>query len=148
MRGLLLALLAGCGDAPCPAGSARDPGTGLCTLLPDDTGDAGGAVVYSDCPADTGRFEDPVAVDASLTWASWGDGFFATYCTSCHSVGTPDRRGAPEGVDFDSEADVIAWGARVRARVLDAGTMPLGGGVIDEDLLLLDRYLCRLGVAP
>ena len=49
-------------------------------------------------------------------------------------------------MNFDSEADVLAWGPRVRARVIDAGTMPLGGGVIDEDVALLDRYLCRIGV--
>ena len=35
---------------------------------------------------------------------------------------------------------------RIRARVIDEATMPLGGGVADGDLLLLDRYLCRLGV--
>jgi len=144
-RAVLALALTACADDPCPAGSARDAQTGLCTLLPADTG---AAVAYSDCPLDTGLYEDPLAVDASLTWGSFGAGFFTTYCASCHSAAAANRRGAPDGVDFDAEADVIAWGARVRARVVDAGTMPLGGGVLDDDLALLDRYLCRLGVPP
>lgn len=146
MRGSLLWLaLAGCADEPCPAGSSRDPQTSLCTLAPADTG---ATVAYSDCPLDTGLFEDPLAIDASLTWGGFGASFFRTYCASCHSAETANRRGAPEGVDFDSEADVIAWGERVRARVVAAETMPLGGGVLDDDMVLLDRYLCRLGVTP
>lgn len=141
-----LGLVAACGEEPCPAGSYRAD-NGLCTLDPVDTGRAA-AVRYSACDLDTGLYEDPVSVDATLTWAAFGQGFVTTYCTSCHAAGTANRRGAPDGVDFDSEADLIAWGERVRARVLDEGTMPLGGGVLSEDLALLDRYLCRLGVTP
>jgi hypothetical protein len=142
---ILTAALAGCAEETCPTGSALDTESGLCTLIAQDTG---GQFVYSECPADTGMFEDPVAVDASLTWAGWGDGFFRTYCRSCHSRQASTRRGAPDDVQFDTEADVIAWGARVRDRVIQDGTMPLGGGVMEDDLVLLDRYLCRLGATP
>lgn len=145
-RGLFALALLGCGEEPCPSGSYRAD-NGLCTLDPIDTG-AAVAVRYSDCDPDTGRFEDPVAVDATLTWAAFGQGFVRTYCTSCHSASTANRRGAPGEVNFDGEAELAAWGARVRARVLEEGTMPLGGGVLADDLVLLDRYLCRLGVLP
>lgn len=146
IRGALVLAAVGCAEEPCPAGSFRAD-NGLCTLDPVDTGSPV-AVRYSDCDLDTGLFEDPVAVDATLTWAAFGQGFVRTYCSSCHSETTPNRRGAPEGVNFDREAELAAWGARVRVRVLEDGTMPLGGGVLADDLLLLDRYLCRLGVAP
>lgn len=50
------------------------------------------------------------------TWDNWGAGYFGSYCLSCHSTGTPDRRGAPTRVDFDAESQVrsfataLLWG--------------------------------------
>ena len=107
---LAAALAFACGDDPCPTGSSRGA-SGLCVL---DEPDSGGPIRYSNCALDTGSFEDPVAVDASLPWARWGDGYFRTYCTSCHSAAAENRRGAPESVDFDSEAAVLGWGERDR----------------------------------
>ncbi len=76
-----------------------------------------------------------------VTWDGFGDGFFATYCRSCHSAALTDRYGAPEGVDFDTEAEVRAQEDRVRARLLDAEDMPPGGGVVPDDLELITRWL-------
>lgn len=95
---------------------------------------------------DTATPEEDCTGVPQLSWDAWGDGFFATYCRSCHALSAPDRHGAPDGVDFDVEADVIAQAERVRARTLDLGTMPLGGGVPQADLDALDAYLrCGLG---
>jgi uncharacterized membrane protein len=82
-----------------------------------------------------------------VTWGGFVHGFVVTYCTSCHSVNnTEGRYGAPEGVDFDSEADMVDQAARVRVRVLEEASMPIGGGVYEADLSLLDAYLtCKLG---
>lgn len=124
---LLLALLA-CGEAA-PSGG------------PDSADDTGDAAADSGAPGDPGETWD-CTPDPTVTWGGFADGFFATYCRSCHSADTPDRRGAPEGVDFDTRAATLAWSGRVRARVLDDGTMPLGGGVIDDDLVLLEGWLC------
>jgi uncharacterized membrane protein len=95
--------------------------------------------------------EEPAAVVAeppaacatapSVTWDDWGHGFFLTWCASCHSKAAPDRRGAPEGMDFDTWPEVQAHADRVRARVLDDGTMPIGGGLYDSDLALLEVLL-------
>jgi uncharacterized membrane protein len=78
----------------------------------------------------------------AVTWESYGHIFMTTYCVSCHSVYNEDHRfGAPVGVDFDTEADLLRQVERVRVRVLEEQTMPVAGGVFPEDLLLLERYL-------
>lgn len=81
-----------------------------------------------------------------LSWESWGHGFFTSYCQPCHSVGAPQRYGAPEGLNFDTEAQVRASAAEIRTSVLDLETMPVGGGVPDEQRALLDQFLrCEEG---
>lgn len=77
-----------------------------------------------------------------VSWDAWGEGFFRTYCTACHSgANTDQRNGAPVGVDFDTEAAVKARASDVRRVVLDQGTMPVGGGVFTDDLALLEVFL-------
>lgn len=102
-----------------------------CAKGPQDSDSA--AVDTADCPT-----------DPTLSWQSWGHGFFLTYCNSCHAQASQERHGAPPGVDFDSPDLVQAQISRVRARVLNQGDMPLGGGVSQDDLILLERYLCAL----
>lgn len=105
--------------------------------------DGGADAADSGVAADSGA--EGCGEGGPLTWDSFGDGFFRTYCTACHSSTTPDRHGAPSGVDFDTERGAEAWFGRVRARALDAQTMPIGGGITVEDRALLDRYLCEHG---
>ncbi len=85
---------------------------------------------------------DPACVDLpNVTWENWAQGFFITYCTACHSESSPDRYGAPEGLDFDTEDQVRTLEGLVRSTVLEDGSMPYGGGVYEEDLELLEIYL-------
>lgn len=87
-------------------------------------------------------------VDApGATWTSFGDAFFAFYCRGCHAAETPERNGAPVGVDFDTLEEVAAQADRIRVRVLDEETMPVGGGVYPDDLVLLDVFL-SCGLPP
>ncbi len=46
----------------------------------------------------------------AVTYASFGRSFFATYCTTCHSVALTGaaRAGAPVEFDFDTVGDVRA----------------------------------------
>lgn len=44
-------------------------------------------------------------------------------------------------MDFDTEDEVVALQDRVRQRVLVDATMPVGGGVYDDDLVLLEALL-------
>lgn len=90
--------------------------------------------------ADTGV--DPACLAPDLpTWQDWGEGFFVTWCQSCHSRSTPQRAGAPEGVDFDTRADVRAAASAIRRTVLDDASMPVGGGVPEDDRVALDLLL-------
>ncbi len=95
------------------------------------------AAACASAPPDTG---DPCA-GVTVTWEHGGAAFVAGYCRTCHAAETPDRHGAPAGVDFDTLADVRRHAARIRARALDAQDMPVGGGVPEADLALLDAFL-------
>lgn len=76
-----------------------------------------------------------------VSWENWGSGFFAGYCRTCHSAGSANRYGAPESLNYDSEADVYAARASIEQAVLIDSTMPMGGGVPDADLDLLAVFL-------
>jgi hypothetical protein len=76
------------------------------------------------------------------TWSNFGETAFTTWCASCHAASAPQRFGAPEDMVFDTEADVLARLEVVRAVTLgEAPSMPLGGGVPEDELAMLARYL-------
>jgi uncharacterized membrane protein len=81
------------------------------------------------------------ATAPEVTYENWGKGFFLTWCGACHSSTSAERSGAPEGVDFDSLSKIQEWQDRIEARVLEEQSMPLGGGVYEEDLQLLEVFL-------
>lgn len=91
----------------------------------------GGATSTPECSDD----------EVLVNWENWGGGFFAGYCRSCHSAGTPDRRGAPEGMDFDTLEQVLSYRAAIEGSVVDEGTMPYGGGLPSEELTRLQTFL-------
>ncbi len=74
-------------------------------------------------------------------WDDWANGFFTTYCLSCHSVTSARRHDAPEGINFNTLAETLALIERVQARVIDDETMPVGGGVPADALIRLDDWL-------
>ena len=67
------------------------------------------------------------------------------HCTGCHSslLQTHERNDAPVGVDLDTYGLVIAYGARIHARVVepDQATMPPGGGPTAEEIEMLNEWL-------
>lgn len=81
------------------------------------------------------------ATAPKVTWENWGQGFFMTRCGSCHTPTAQDRHGAPDGVDFVTHADVLEWSDAIWQVVVVEETMPLGGGLGDEDLGLLQTLL-------
>ena len=95
-----------------------------------DKGDDTGVAVAATC-------ED----QPDLTWANWGDWFFLNYCRSCHSAHAEDRWGAPDGVNFDTLEEVRQQSSLIEYVVLTEQSMPVGGGVYDEDLEFLKTFL-------
>jgi hypothetical protein len=87
-------------------------------------------------------FDCEVDADYTVTWDGWANGFFANYCRSCHSVTSLDRKGAPAGIDFDTRIDVDNSLSSIWRVVIENETMPIGGGVYPDDLVLVAQYLC------
>jgi uncharacterized membrane protein len=86
------------------------------------------------------------AAGPQLTWDNWAAGFFRNYCTSCHSTTSPNRAGAPEAFNFDTYEEVQKNATIIRSVVIDNPTMPIGGGVFEQDLEYLNIYLlCEFG---
>ncbi len=95
---------------------------------------------------DSGTIEDVEVCEVS--WDAWANGFFTTYCKSCHLESSTNRYGAPENVNIANIDDVRTWSTRIRIRVLDEETMPVGGGVPEEDLLRLSEWMDCLEDTP
>lgn len=82
--------------------------------------------------------------DPALDWASFGEGWFATWCTTCHSSSLEGelRGGAPPGIDFDRWEDVTALQDLVAASALgEEPRMPPGGGPTDAQRAALAAWL-------
>ncbi|MBA2321985.1 MAG: hypothetical protein H0V89_12620, partial [Deltaproteobacteria bacterium] len=108
---------------------------------------------HAEDPVDTDAApveEDPAPVydcaSSELTWDSWADGFFTTWCTPCHSgtVTGEMRKGAPLRADFDDYAAVAYFLPAIAIAVAQEDPldpypprMPPGGGVpaATKDLL-------------
>lgn len=89
-----------------------------------------------DKPADSGP-----SCETAVTWQNFAQGFFLSYCQSCHASTTANRHGAPEGVDFATEEQTRAQADAVRRVVLTNDTMPPGGGLLADDIALLAEWL-------
>lgn len=72
------------------------------------------------------------------TYASFGQPFFAKYCTSCHSINSTNRHDAPGNHNYDSEADIRRHASAIDEQAAagpDATntTMPeIGGTVVSK----------------
>ena len=142
---LVSCVVVGCGDKNDDTASSATGSTG------GGSGDGGGEGTgdgTGDDGSDSGTGGDDTGICGQgydLTWDNWGSSFFATYCDSCHAASSPNRFGAPEHATFDTLEEVEAWSTVIYLMVLEDETMPLGGGVYEEDLFLLDVFLtCSL----
>ncbi len=101
-----------------------------CGAKPDDTAPA--AVLE----ADSGICATPI------TWASDGEGLVTQWCQPCHSVNALNRHGAPEAINFDAEAEVLALRARLLVVVLgEPATMPPSMPLPERDRALFEAWL-------
>ena len=81
---------------------------------------------------------------ADLSWETAGAPFSRTWCATCHSsaLSGAARAGAPEGVNLESEAQVLALADRVRARALvESPTMPPVGVPPEAERVWFEAWL-------
>ena len=76
-----------------------------------------------------------------VTWDSWAKGTLTTHCQGCHASETPMTYGAPLNVNFDTQQETLQWLGRIKARVLVSQDMPPAGGLLEEELYLLQIWL-------
>jgi hypothetical protein len=82
------------------------------------------SLVINGCPS----WSDPLAKAGDNiggdTYSSYAKGFFAMWCTRCHSTTAVDRQGAPASYNWDDEASVRAHLAMIRNAVGVQNFMP------------------------
>jgi hypothetical protein len=114
-----------------------------------DSADPDSADPDSGEPGDGGA-DDPLAEDCAgwadynVTWSNWAQGFFTTWCQPCHSEQTPERNGAPEGVNFDTYDQVAAQRELIWWSVMEEQRMPTGGGMTDDEYAFMAAFLCGI----
>ncbi len=78
------------------------------------------------CPPLTAPQTTPDGGAGGDTWANFAQGFFASYCTRCHSSTLTGiaRNGAPDGFDWDVQATVLMYLPMIRDAVGVSNFMP------------------------
>ncbi|MEC7985312.1 MAG: hypothetical protein VX278_09115 [Myxococcota bacterium] len=93
-------------------------------------------------PSGDANYDLSLCEDAPIvTWDNWAQGMIITHCQGCHASGSPQRYGAPDSVSFDTESDAIYWSDRIWIRTVEQETMPPAGGLLEEDIYLLQVWL-------
>ena len=84
-----------------------------------------------------------------LDYDNFGDGIIGRQCRPCHSAlqREAQRGGAPEGVDFDNEQDVLDWASEIHVWAIELEAMPPAGGMLALERDLLGEWL-RCDVLP
>ncbi len=136
---LTMLLSLGCGEdntaEPEPLIETESTSEAEDTQAPEPVQDSGVSDTAEDCDL-------PVGFD----WSSWGRPFFRTWCSGCHGADAPERYGAPDWLVFDTEAQVYNHRALIRSSVLERQSMPLGGGLPEQEAESLDLFLrCVFG---
>ncbi len=116
-----LLLLAGAG---CGSGSNGGDGGADLAMPP---GGADMTLLVNGCPPLTAPLATADGGAGGDSWATYASGFFASYCTRCHSSALTGaaRNGAPDGYDWDDQATVRAHLAMIRDSVGVSNFMPL-----------------------
>lgn len=91
---------------------------------------------------DEGCDEEPV-----VTWDNWAESMIITHCQGCHASASPNRYGAPLNIHFDHKEAAYDLADRIYIRTLEHEDMPPAGGILEDDLYLLDVWLrCSVGL--
>ncbi len=78
----------------------------------------------------------------TVTYESFGAGFFTQYCQPCHGSGSENRQGAPDDVIYDTVGDIWQRAERILERATGENrTMPPVAGVHEVDRQRLEIWL-------
>lgn len=93
--------------------------------------------------AGCGADRDPACEASFLSYDSFGAPFVANWCRSCHSAGLPAdmRQDAPEGMDFDSLAEIRRWSRQIARSTGETTAMPPAGGPSSAEREMLVEWL-------
>lgn len=100
------------------------------------------AVSLAACGGDDGEDGLPACPEGGteLTYDNFGQAFFATHCTDCHSVGS--GQGEAENKPFETLADIQAEAEAIYGQAGGANDiMPPGGGPTAEERDKLTEWL-------
>ena len=139
---IALLLLAGCGGSSGggnAGGGTAGGGGGIAGGGGSSGGGGGGGgggtaasgdmvvLLSNGCAALTSPVASPGDDIGGDTWATYAQGFFASYCTRCHSSTLTGnaRNGAPDGYNWDQQASVKTHGAMIRMEVGANDEMPV-----------------------
>ena len=105
--------------------------------------ESSGTAEPSDLDLNTEGCEDAPVV----TWDNWAESMIITHCQGCHASASPNRYGAPLDIHFDHKEAAYDLADRIYIRTLEKEDMPPAGGILDDDLYLLDIWLrCSVGL--
>lgn len=137
MFAMISLLLIACTSKAVDSGPAAE--TGVADTAPTDDSAPDSASDSSET-ADTAV--DPCEGVPTVTWQSFGRGFFFENCNGCHASTTADRHDAPEDVTFDTVDEVWIWSNVILSVATgDEPSMPPRGGVSDDDRTRLSWWL-------
>ncbi|MCU1276763.1 MAG: uncharacterized protein JWM53_309 [bacterium] len=113
------------GIAGCGAGGGGSDGGGGDMAVTSGGGDM--TLLANGCVPLTTPQATPDGGAGGDTWASYAQGFFAMYCTRCHSSALTGaaRNGAPDGYNWDDQTAVLDKLVAIRNAVGVGNFMPL-----------------------
>lgn len=93
--------------------------------------------------ARSGEAPQTCGSDANLTYESFGQPFFLSWCSGCHGadLGENERAGAPPNLNFDDLSAIRAHSERIRERAVTHQTMPPAGGPPEDERRRLGEWL-------
>ena len=80
--------------------------------------------------------DDPYAP----TYENWAEGFFVSKCLPCHGADAQEVFGAPN-IDLHNYSAVFHMRETIRRSVLEEQRMPPGGGLLEDERLMLEQWL-------
>ena len=84
--------------------------------------------------------KEEVSCPDTPTYENWAEGFFISKCQPCHAPEAREVFGAP-AIEMNTHEEILDILDVIQNSVLDNERMPPGGGLSDDDRILLQSWL-------